>query len=230
MDIISLSDARTKKFTCGYLAAGTETTWDCPVPLTCVAIAQAGRKLIVSGNDHIRRMCGLSIVNGQSAWTLTQTASGHTDVIVGLAVPDDDRQLFGLSKDRTIKRWLAASSIPRRTLEVPSGIVYRADFSPDGKLLAIAGSDREIQIRDVVTGELKATCEGHTAAVKSVLFSKQGDALVSGSLDGSIRFWDLIGKQTQTIADPTVKGIKTVSIQSDGSVVFAAGRARAWNA
>ena len=212
------------------LAAGTETTWDCPVPLTCVAIVQGGRKLIVSGNDHILRMCGLSIVNGQSAWTLTQTASGHTDVIVGLAVPDDDRQLFSLSKDRTIKRWLAASSIPRRTFEVPSGIVYRADFSPDGKLLAIAGSDRKIQIRDGVTGELKATCEGHTAAVKSVVFSKQGETLVSGSLDGSIRFWDLIGKQTQTIADPTLKGINTVSIQNDGSVVFAAGVGRAWNA
>ena len=151
-------------------------------------------------------------------------------MIVGLAVPDDDRQLFSLSKDRTIKRWLAASSIPRRTFEVPSGIVYRADFSPDGKLLAIAGSDRKIQIRDGVTGELKATCEGHTAAVKSVVFSKQGDTLVSGSLDGSIRFWDLIGKQTQTIADPTLKGINTVSIQNDGSVVFAAGVGRAWNA
>ncbi len=212
------------------LEAGTEATWDCPVPMTSVAVAQGGRKLIVAGNDHILRVCGLSIVNGQPAWTLTQTVSGHTDVIVGLALPDDDRQLFSLSRDRTIKRWLAASSIPRRTFEVSSGIVYGADFSADGKLLVIAGSDRKIQIRDVLTGELKATCEGHTAGVKSVAFSKPGDTLVSGSLDGSIRFWDLTGKQTQTIADPTMKGINSVSMLPNGSAVFAAGLSRTWNA
>ncbi len=212
------------------LEAATETTWDCPVPLTSVAVAQGGRKLIVSGSDYILRVCGLSIVNGQPAWTLTQTVGGHTDVIVGLALPDDDHHLYSLSKDRTIKRWLAASSIPRQTFEVSSGIVYGADFTPDGKLLATAGSDRKIQIRNVVTGELTATCEGHTAGVKSVAFSKQVDILVSGSLDGSIRFWDLTGKQTQIIADPTMKGVNAVSMLPNGSAVFAAGLSRTWNA
>gem|GEM_PF-3518556 len=212
------------------IEAATETNWACPVPLTSVAVTQGGRKLIVSGSDHILRVCGLNITNGQPTWTLHQTASGHTDTIVSMVLPDDDRQLFSLSKDRTVKRWLAASSNPRQTIEVSSGIIFGADYSPDGKLLAVAGSDRKIQIRDAVTGELKATCEGHEASVKSVTFSEQPNVLVSGSLDGSIRFWDVTGKQTQTIADPTMKGITTVSLTPNGSLVFAAGLNRRWNA
>ncbi|MFN0199441.1 MAG: WD40 repeat domain-containing protein [Planctomycetaceae bacterium] len=211
------------------VAEGTETTWDCPVPITAVAVAHGGRKLIVSGNDHIVRVCGLVTANGQSTWNLTQTASGHTDLIVGLTLPMDDRQLFTLSKDRTVKRWLAASSVPRQSFAVPTGIIYGADFSPDGKLLATAGSDRKIHIWEVASGEVLATCEGHTAAVKSVMFNKQVKMLASGSLDGTIRFWDLTGQQTQMIADPDMKGINTVSISPNGVFVTGAGLRGGWN-
>ena len=212
------------------IEAGTETTWDCPVPITSVAAAAGGRKLIVSGNDHLLRVCGLSTVNGQPTWTLTQTAAGHTDQIVGLALSDDDRQLFSVSKDRTVKRWLAASSVARRSFAVSSGIIYGADFSFDGKLVATAGSDRTIQIRDVASGEIKATCAGHSAAVKSVAFSRQSEMLISGSLDGSVRFWDLTGRQTQMIADPAMKGLNSVSMLPNGTVLFAGGLGRTWNA
>lgn len=207
---------------------GTETSWDCPVPITSVVVAQGGQKLIVSGDDHTLRVCGLASVNGQLTWTLTHSASGHTDAIVGLALPVDDRQLFSVSKDRTVKRWLAASSVPRQGFTIPSGIIYGADFSPDGKLVATAGSDRTIRIWDVATGAQQATCEGHTAGVKSVAFNKQGKFLVSGSLDGSVRFWDLTGQQTQIIAEPALHGINSVSLAPNGSRVFAAGMGKTW--
>ena len=209
---------------------GTETTWDSPVPITAVSVAQGGQKLIVSGNDHILRVCGLASVNGQPTWTVTQTASGHTDAIVGLALPTDDRQLFSVAKDRTVKRWLAASSIPRQIFNVPSGIVDGADFSPDGNLVATAGSDRTVRIWDIATGAQQAICDGHTAGVKSVSYDKQGKVLISGSLDSSVRFWDLTGQQTQIITDPTMQGITSVALTPNGNHVFAAGIAGTWKA
>ena len=42
------------------------------------------------------------------------------------------------------QRWLAASSVPRQSFEIPSGIIFGADFSSDGKLLTIFSSGKEI--------------------------------------------------------------------------------------
>ena len=61
-------------------------------------------------------------------------------------------------------------------------------------------------------------------------FSRQGNFLVSGSLDGSVRFWDLTGKQTHVLAEPAMQGITSVSLVPNGSRVFAAGMGKTWKA
>ena len=48
--------------------------------------------------------------------------------------------------------------------------IYDIKFSPDGKTLASGGKDNTIKLWDVTSGPLKATLEGHTAAV-SIAFS-----------------------------------------------------------
>lgn len=48
-----------------------------------------------------------------------------------------------------------------------------------------------IRLRDVATGKVRAVLRGHTREVNSVAFSPDGETIVSGSGDNTIRLWKL---------------------------------------
>ena len=53
-------------------------------------------------------------------------------------------------------------------------------FSPDGKTLAMASREGNVQLWDVATGKLLETLKGHSSAVLAVAFSPDGRTLASG--------------------------------------------------
>lgn len=68
-----------------------------------------------------------------------------------------------------------------------SGHATDMAFSPDGTRLAIANSIFGIWLYDVETGLELTLLTGHTDSVTSVAFSPDGQTLVSGSFDQTIR-------------------------------------------
>ena len=76
--------------------------------------------------------------------------------------------------------------------EVPSGAdtFWQVVFSPDNTVLILSLSGGGIQLRDVVTGDVLTTLEGHTASPGVLSFSPDGKTLVSAGYDGSILLWD----------------------------------------
>ena len=65
-----------------------------------------------------------------------------------------------------------------------------AMFSPDNTVLILSLTGGGIQLRDVVTGDVLTTLEGHTASPNVLSFSPDGKTLVSAGYDGSILLWD----------------------------------------
>ena len=64
----------------------------------------------------------------------------------------------------------SAIAIERHWMGHANPVSYVA-YSPDGKTLASGSEDRTIKLWDAATGEVRATLNGHTAAVWSVAFS-----------------------------------------------------------
>jgi WD40 repeat protein len=96
-------------------------------------------------------------------------------------------------------------------------------FAPDGKRLACSGNDGAVWILDASSGnklhQLKVAEEGVTC----LTFSPDGQALVGGTFQGSLRLWDpATGKERRRW--PARSGVTAVAFSRDGKTLASAGR------
>ncbi len=99
----------------------------------------------------------------------------------------------GLNDDDFISIWDLASRRVIHTLKgndkLASGPVLSLAFSPDGKALAIGGT--AIRLWDITSGQLSQPMKGHSRNITSLTFSNDMKNITSGSLDGTLKLWEV---------------------------------------
>ena len=80
------------------------------------------------------------------------------------------------------------ASKPRLVRKVSEDPEAELAWSPDGSLLAWTSPPALVKLWDVAAGRVVATLKGHTAGVKGLGFSPDGNRLATGSVDG-MRLW-----------------------------------------
>ena len=93
-----------------------------------------------------------------------------------------------------------------RSLVLPDG-TQSVSASGDGRLIATAGDDTAVRIRDVATGKPTHVVRGHDRSVYATAFSPAQHQIASVAREG-IRIWDLTRNQQQL----TVRVPQTVSL------------------
>ncbi|KAF9890253.1 hypothetical protein FE257_006165 [Aspergillus nanangensis] len=94
-------------------------------------------------------------------------------------------------------------------------------FSPDGAYLATGAEDGAIWY--IPTQALLHHCLGHAGDIPSIDMSSDGRYIVSGSMDESVRVWDLVENARCARVLQTPWPVRSVALSPDGSRIAAGG-------
>jgi WD40 repeat protein len=162
-----------------------------------------------SNNSSSTRQPSTSSVEFVSSLLYTRT---HSDGVNSVAISPDGQTIASASTDKTIKIWRLQDGQLLRTLTGHDGTVGSVAISPNGQSIVSASWDGTIKVWRLRDGELLRTLKNHafrsgiTAQeidnrIFSVLITPDGETIVSGNADKTIKIWRLSnGQLLRTIA------------------------------
>lgn len=127
--------------------------------------------------------------------------------------------------------WNVADGKLLREFKAHRDILYDAELSPDGKILATCSYDRQVILWDAESGEQLRVLEGHNDAIYDLAFSPDGTVLATASGDETAKLWLVAtGERLDTLHQPQAEQY-VVAFSPDGKFVLAGGadnRIRVW--
>lgn len=107
-----------------------------------------------------------------------------------IVIGGEDRipYLYMMDRPRNLKVGEEATLI--RKLPAQDGAIFALDWSPDGKVIAVAGAGPKVNLYDAESGAMLASCGGHSAGIYALSFSPDGARLATGGFDGQVRFYN----------------------------------------
>lgn len=170
-------------------------------------------------------------------WNLTNGNTLHVLMrhhygVIALDFSPSGELLASGGIDNKINLWNVSSGEHLQTWSMyPHGVID-LKWSPDGKTLAVGGGewmvdnklgnqpDKLLQLLDGTTGEVLRSFIGHTDAVMSLAFSKDGSKLISGSWDKSTRLWNVSsGLELRVFSNHTDK-VTSAVFSNDESMII----------
>jgi len=118
-------------------------------------------------------------------------AQAHMSITACVTFSKDGKWLASCGT-LTIKLWRVTRNglEDYRTLEGHAGFIPAVAFSPDGKRLVSASSDKTLKLWDTADGIEVGTLDGHSAWIGDVEFSRDGNTIFSIGVDGTLRTWE----------------------------------------
>ncbi|CAB4062887.1 PWP2 [Lepeophtheirus salmonis] len=98
-------------------------------------------------------------------------------------------------------------------------------YSRDGIMVATGGSDGKVKVWNSSSGFCFVTFSEHSSPVSGVAFTSNNKALISSSLDGTVRAFDLIRyRNFRTFASPKPVQFACVAVDATGELIAAGAK------
>ncbi|KAG2054825.1 WD40 repeat-like protein [Suillus hirtellus] len=167
-----------------------------------------------------------SEINKMSESTPCKTMRGHTKYVFGVAHLPDRQRIITCSGDGSLRLW-----------DLESGAQIGDEWRDEGD-----------DAPDVGTGTVIIKWKEHAQAVESVCWSPNGEQVVGGSFDGTVRVWDVkngeaiqglnpieTGHQhvnASAVLEGHTQGVKSITLLQNDRLLASTswdGTARLWN-
>jgi hypothetical protein len=194
-----------------------------------VAVSPSGDIIAIARGRHVE----LYSPESNAPFRSLADHSGHVNAIAfssngkTLVAAAGEPGLFGEARV-----WSVADGVLLKTIRGHRDSLYAARISPDGKLLATGGYDRDVVLWNLETGEKALTLAGHNGAVFEIAFHPRGHILASASADRTVKLWSVAtGERLDTLGQ-SLQELYSLAFSPDGSQLAAAGvdnRIRVWS-
>ncbi len=188
--------------------------------VAAVVFSPDGTRLASGSWDQVIKVWDVETRRVTGTWEVPRETENSWAISVDFSL--DGTRLASGFQDGTVRLWDVASQTEVATLEGHTDRVASVAFSPDGALLASAGSwdDRTVILWNAATEAQVATLRGHTNQVRSVAFSSpDGATLASGSSEGTVRLWDVATHQEVATLEEHGGPVHSVTFSRDGSTL-----------
>jgi WD40 repeat protein len=158
-----------------------------------VSLSADGKVLASGGDDNATQLWD------PSTGKVIRKLTGPTDWVTVVALSLDGKLVAAGSNDGRLWAWetsgkklfdvLAQAPVPPKT-PMETNVVRALAFSPDGKEIALGGSDGKVYQFQAASGKLVRALSGHTGAITGLAYHPGNAVLVSSSKDRSLRLWN----------------------------------------
>ena len=176
-----------------------------------VAISADNRYVISGGYDQILQISQLS--DSQPVRTL----SGQVGRIFSAALSHDGAWAASGAEPGTIQLWKTADGTPGSVLAGHTGAVNDLSFHPSKSLVLSAGLDGSIRLWEVPA--TMAPVRGHSQPAVAVALTSNGQLLVTGSLDKTVRVSTVSDGQPKFSMNDFPQPIQSLAISSNGTLL-----------
>ncbi|SCU94975.1 LANO_0E08856g1_1 [Lachancea nothofagi CBS 11611] len=184
-------------------------------PIWDVAFSPLGHYFATASHDQTARLWSCDHIYPLRIF------AGHLNDVDTVSFHPNGTYVFTGSSDKTCRMWDMSTGDSVRLFLGHTAPVTSTAVSPDGRWLSTGSEDGIINVWDIGTGKRLKQMRGHGKnAIYSLSYSKEGNVLMSGGADQSVRVWDAKKSSAEPGAEPeqpftSYSGDVTTSVNQD---------------
>ncbi|MEH2085927.1 AAA-like domain-containing protein [Nostoc sp.] len=197
-----------------------------------------GQRIVTASDDKTAKVW-------DAKGNLLADLKGHKNEVTSAVFSLDGQRIVTASDDKTAKVWDTKGNL---LADLKENYPYvRSTISPDGELIVttssnivrVNGANADWPYRTIVgnpklwdtKGNLVAELKGHQGVVNSVVFSPDGQRIVTASLDNTAKVWDVKGNLVAELKGHQ-EAVTSAVFSPDGQRIVTAsddGTAKVWD-